>query len=459
VRKTLLAALLGVAALAALAPAAFSRPSPLAVPAGAGVSAKEPGPLLGIVRRVHTNGLEWSYLAHVDPDSLRAVAGPALPIGLWGVSSWAFSPDRSRLALVRHTQARRGSSSSIRIVDVGAMRRELELPLGYAYVPVLAWLEPDRLLAVRIGPGQARLELLTIAPSARRVLSRVELDGDLMNAGQVRGALALLLSPEGSIGQGRLVVASRGGDVRSVDLERVWIGNEQPDAYAELPVAKWRRAGFTVDPDGRRAYVFPPASDAAEVDLDTLAVSYHTPTERVSLFRRLRNFFDPAAQAKALEGPTRSARWIGGGLVALSGLDYSTWKDGNGTLQMRSTPAGLTLVDTRSWTVRTVDRSASSASLADELLLATGSACESEGNRCTGIGVAAYGLDGELRYRLFEGQSPWVWTSPAFRGRAFVGMGEGEPMRLVELASGRVVGERREPLPWLLAGDASAFGE
>jgi hypothetical protein len=31
-------------------------------------------------------------------------------------------------------------------------------------------------------------------------------------------------------------------------------------------------------------------------------------------------------------------------------------------------------------------------------------------------------------------------------------------MRLLELATGRLVGERRQPLPRLLVGDASAFG-
>ena len=68
--------------LAALAPAAVSRPSPLAAPDGPEVRAKEPPPLLGIVRRVHTDGQEWSYLARIDPDSLRPVAGAAAPIGL-----------------------------------------------------------------------------------------------------------------------------------------------------------------------------------------------------------------------------------------------------------------------------------------------------------------------------------------------------------------------------------------
>jgi hypothetical protein len=406
---------------------------------------------------VQTDGREWSELVRIDPESLEPVAERGLSISMWGVWSWAYSPDRSRLALVRNVEARRGSSASLRIVDVNGMRRELELPLGYGGAPVLAWLEPDRIVALHYG-GFGRLEILTIAPSARRVLSRTPLDGDLMAVGSARDAVVALLSPKGRIGAGSLVVVDARA-VRSVALDRVWIGNEQPDAYADQPVARWRRAGLAVDPDGRRAHVFPAGSDAAAIDLDTLAVSYHALAEPVSLFGRIRDFFDPAAEAKAIEGPARFARWLGGGLVAVSGTDHATWKDREGRLQMRSTPAGLTLVDTRNWTVRRIDPHAAGASIAEGLLLATGSTCESEGGRCTGIGVAAYELDGRLRYRLFEGKSVWVWTSPILRGRAYVGgLGEGEPMRVLELATGRLVGERRQPLPWLLVGDASAFG-
>jgi hypothetical protein len=460
VRKTLVAALLGVATLAALAPAAVSRPQPLAAPAAVGAAAKEPETLLGIVQRPQADGREQSVLVRVDPESLRPVAGPGLPLGIWGVSSWAFSPDRSRVAVVRHVEARGRSASALRIVDVGALRRELELPLGYRYAVALGWLEPDRIVAVLAGYAPARFELVTIAPSAKRIVSRVPLAGEVMNTGRIRDALVLLLAPENHIGEASLVVAYAGGDVRSVRLDRIWVGSEQPENAQASPF-RGRRAGLALDPDGRRAYVFPPGSDAAKVDLDTLRVSYHSPSESVSLFGRLHDFLDPAAQAKAIEGPTRFARWLGGGLVAVTGIDYATWKDRNDNLQMRSTPAGLTVVDTRSWTARTIDRGASGAAFAEGLLLATGATCESERGGCAGMGLAAYGLDGDRRYRLFEGRVVWVWASPAFRGRAFVGMGDedGEPMRLVEVASGRVLGERREPLPILLLADSSPHGE
>jgi hypothetical protein len=92
--------------------------------------------------------------------------------------------------------------------------------------------------------------------------------------------------------------------------------------------------------------------------------------------------------------------------------------------------------------------------LAEGLLLATGSSWDSETRRSTGVGLAAYGLDVGRRFRLLEGKA--VWVMQAFRGLAYVGVPD-EPMRVVDLASGRVVGERRQH-PLLLLGDSSVVG-
>jgi hypothetical protein len=101
----------------------------------------------------------------------------------------------------------------------------------------------------------------------------------------------VLLSPESRIGAGTLVVASANGDVRSVALERVWIGFESSDGSSSGDyVGTQRGAGVAVDPEGGRAFVFPAGSDAAAIDLDTLAVAYQPLLEPVSMFGRLRGF-------------------------------------------------------------------------------------------------------------------------------------------------------------------------
>ena len=402
-------------------------------------------------------GLRWNErdrrqeLVHVDPESLRPQPEAALPVGRYG-STWAFSPDRGRLAYAAHSDSRRGIVSSLQVVEAATLRRELTLPLGFGEIWALAWLEPDRVLALRHAYHPERLEVVTVAPSARRVIARAELKGQLIATGRSADALVLLLSPQGRIGPGTLAVASTSGEVRTVPLERIWLGTEVSQDDGDY-VATWRRPGFAVDPAGR-ALVFPAGSDAAEIDLRTLAVSYHSLDEPVSLFGRLRRFFDPAATAKAMDGPWRSARWLGNGLVALTGTDHATWKDRESRMQTRSTPAGLTLVDTHSWRARTIDRGATFAYPADGLLLATGGACDSETRVCTSMGLAAYDVAGNRRFRLFADRA--VFVSQVFRGLAYVDE-EREQVRVVELATGRIVATRRDAPPQLLLGDASPF--
>ena len=81
------------------------------------------------------------------------------------------------------------------------------------------------------------------------------------------------------------------------------------------------------------------------VDLRTLAVSDPGPLRTL---------------AKASSGSERSARWLGNGLLAVSGLD----RDATSTK-----PAGLRLVDVRDRTSRTIDPTATSFTVAGGVLL------------------------------------------------------------------------------------------
>jgi hypothetical protein len=439
-----------VAVVTAVVASAATPPEPgFAVPAGAGARAKEPTPLLGTVWNDVKGETE---LVHVDPDSLRPLAGPSLRIGHYG-TTWAFSPSRDRLAIATHVEGRRGVSASLQILDPITLRRSLALPLGNSQVIALAWLEPDRVVALRLGYHPDRLEVLSIAPSAKRVLATTALDGEVRGVGRTPSALVLLLSPHGKIGAATLAVASANGDVRSVGLERIWIGFEQSHGDSGDFAGTQRGAGFTVDPSGR-AFVFPAGSDAAAIDLATLQVTYHTPREPASLLGRLRRFLDPEATAKLIDGPSRTARWLGSGLVAVTGADYATWKDSDSRFQTRSTPAGLMVVDTNSWRIRTIDRGASWVVNAGGVLLATGGRWDSSSQDPTFTGLAAYDADGSRRFRLFAGEDVLVWR--AFRGRAYVGKDK-EPVRIVDIASGRVVGTRRDVPPWLLVDESLLF--
>jgi hypothetical protein len=184
---------------------------------------------------------------------------------------------------------------------------------------------------------------------------------------------------------------------------------------------------------------------AAEVDLTSLAVSYHTFERSSSFLSRLWSWLEPAAEAKQVSGYYRSARWLSGDLVAVSGIDLE---------QSHTQPAGLILIDTRQWKARTLDRGAMGFSTADDLLLATGRSWDAAARKVTGIGLAAYDLDGEKRFTLFDGEDAWM--AQMYGGRAYVGLGQ-KPLRIVDLSSGRIIGIRRQPLPWLLLGAGSGW--
>ena len=76
-----------------------------------------------------------------------------------------------------------------------------------------------------------------------------------------------------------------------------------------------------MEPSGSRALVVPAGNRVAEVDLETLEVRYHELSEPVSLLGRLRDWLQPAAHAKTIDGPDRNAVWLESGLVAVSGAN------------------------------------------------------------------------------------------------------------------------------------------
>jgi hypothetical protein len=111
----------------------------------------------------------------------------------------------------------------------------------------------------------------------------------------------------------------------------------------------------------------------AEVDLETLALTSHA----------------PLSGGRAPDGGTsaiRDALWLGRGRLAVTGFD-----DGR--------PAGLTLVDTRDWTTRKIDRRATNATLAGGRLLAY--SFSDLAGTAAGSGVTGYSLDGRRIFRRF----------------------------------------------------------
>jgi hypothetical protein len=457
--RTSLAALLLAAAAAAAAALGFARSEPSPPPPSAFSTAAPAGPLLGIVGKG-----QGQELARIDPDTLRPRRGRRVRMGseacapssggeaCWFIPAWSFAPHRPVLALTRHHL---GTSRSLRVVDVRRMRVSADVPLAGGAVGLLAWLVPKRVLAVQEICCAERQRLVAVDLAGRRVVARRPLGGTVQRAARTARELVLLMSPAKRIGPARLVVADPQGAVRSVRLERIVAGVKLlpgPGHRVEQSVP-----GLAVDPGGRRAFVVGPDL-VAEVDLANLTVTYREPKPSASALSRLLDWLDPPAYAKVVSGSTRSALWLGGGLLAVTGIDEDLVEVRRGERQIRMRAAGLSLVDTRNWSVRTIDPGAAELDVAGDLLLATGSSFDPAARKGDAIGLAAYRFDGSRRFQLFDGREAWV--RQVYAGRAYVDVPLSRPpwlaLRVVDLDRGRTIRrDRARPLPWLLVDSAS----
>ena len=451
-RRALTALLLLAVAVAAMI-AVFVDRGPRAAPAGALAGGPPVPKLLGI------QSVGQIELLRLDPRTLRPWAGRRVPLGsegcaprdggsvCWSVPPWSFSPDRSRLAVARHET---GVVRGLRLVDVRRMRAATDIPIKPSgAIGLLAWPQSDRLLAIQEVCCDGRQQVLVIDAGKRAVTARRPLSGTVEGAGRTARELVLLVAPAKRIGPARLAVIDERGDVRIAALDRIRAGSRLLPGDDFL--IRHRRPGLAVDPHGRRAYVVDPHGVAA-VDLATLTVSYHEPSEQRSLAARIRDWLVPAASAKGVNGPTRTARWLGDGRLAVTGIDEELARDARGEERQRTRPAGLRLIDTREWTYRVIDPGVTAVRVAGRSLLATGQSVDLAPGAAKTTGLAAYTLDGRRRFTLFEGREAWV-EQVAGR-RAFVQAGVGtvgtapEP-RVVDLRSGRV-SKRPTVLPTLL---------
>lgn len=390
-------ALLGAAAAAAgLAHAAA--PSHLARP-----------PFLAVVQR---SGNHPAVLARLDPLTLRPVSRQVV-VGEYH-DAWSRSPDGSRIAL-----GRGGQGIGVSIADLRTMRLVRQVRTGIA-AEALGWLAPRRLVAALQRGGTVLVD-----PDTGRTVRRWPSFSFPDASAPVRHGLVMLFPRLRKAGIGvplarvsgtmRLAIVDAPGRLRSVVLERIRLGVRVLRNGFELA----DRAGLAVDPARGRAYVFAAGAPVAEVDLRSLRVSYH----------RLPFLFGPRNAPARL----RRALWLGQGRVAVVGRDFVSARG--------EEPVGATVVDTASWSWRTLDRGASSAAYAAGRLVVNGAR----------IGVRAYALDGRRVFSLLERRRVLdVWFAA---GRAYVRTPSA--VEILDVGSGKVVG-RVAPRVELLAPIARA---
>jgi hypothetical protein len=382
-------------------------------------------------------GVNWQGslgLVRVDRDTLRPLAGRRVPLSEGDHLGWSFSPDRSRIVL---GSAARGAT--LRLIDLRAMRALGDVRVTRRGSEVAtAWTGPRRVLAVVVTPGCCGAGDTIVAgvdAGRRRVVWRRTLGGSLQAGERLHRRLLLVLGPRGrSIGPSRLVEVGPRGGIRSAPLPEIRSGSE-PDGRGVTQ--RWD-PGLAVDRSGGRAFVVQASAPVAEVDLSTLQVRSH-PLEL------------GARAADAVAGPTRHALWLGRGILAVTGSDsHHSFDESEGRVTGRTTPAGLTLVDTRRWRARTIDPRTTDAAVVSGTVLASSFLFHSGGQETSGSGLTGYTLDGRRKFHRF-GAVPITGVQPLGK-RALVGAQNG--IALIDARTGHRLRSYRRFTTSLLAGDA-----
>jgi hypothetical protein len=378
-----------------------------------------------------------NLLAHVDPVTLRPVNARRVPLRSAG--GWAFAPTRDWIAFAisQSNVASNFPRSWIRLVDPVAMRRLGDVPLGPGWVSAHAWLAPNRIVALQQTLATDS-SVVIVDPVERRVVARQRLDGWAFEARRTAQELVVLLAPAADrIGPTRLARIMANGEIELITLPQI-PGGAEPTEQSDSHALRQRHPGFAVDAATRTAYVVADTGIVAEVALETMTARYHTPTQATTWLSRLRDWLEPAAQAKTAEGTIRYARWLGNGLLAMAGTNHSIVRSPSGEARTVTEPAGVHVIDVGTWRRRTIDPSGAYVTFAGGLLFVSGFRPDwLEQSRATG--VVAYEPDGDVVLRLFEGRVANV--SEVCAGRAYVWIGN--RVAIVDLASGRALATRR----------------
>ena len=339
---------------------------------------------------VYTPGYGNSIVARYDPQTLVR-SGPRIRLG-GNASSWAWSPGRRYLALASYPQR-------LTVVDVPRMRvvARVRLAPGGGVARAVTW-AGDSVLAVVEAPSGA--VVTAVDPVAGRVVRRTRLSRPYaFEFGRLPDGLVFLLGARGRLAPAQIAVVDNEGRTRVATVPQAVVGMDTRGS------GRIEHPGLAVDPVGRRAYLVD-GDRIFDVDLRTLDVSDLGPLRTL---------------AKAIGGSTRSATWLGRGLIGVSGAD---WNQDAGT-----EPAGLKIVDVSDWTSSVVDPSARNFTVAGSLLLV-----ESAPSR-RALNVTAFGFDGAERYRLQLDGATWL------KKQARVGYACRDAFlrSIVDIATGRVV--------------------
>jgi hypothetical protein len=394
-------------------------PAPAPVPpAGPG---EVPASVLGILW--NETGFAKPRLAQLKPLTLEPT-GRSTPLRLGGGSATAVSPDGRLLAVGT-------AAPGIQLIDLRRMKEIGYVKLGgTGWVTDLFWEHGTLFAAVQSDTNGA---VLVIDPVGRQVIQRHRLQRAILVVGHGIGSIVLVTAPRNAIGPVELTVVG-GKGMSSVPIPNV-LGGSEAENGADGFRARQVTPGLAIDRAGRRAFILPAGRTVAEISLRNLALDYHELSEPVSLLGRLHNWLEPSAEAKLIEGPQRKATWLGEGLIALTGADYTTVNDSNGQPEVHVQAAGLSFIDTSDWSLREINEETSDLTVSGPTLLAFGDTSWGD-PAAKGLGLVGYDHHGgELFQVLKSRRVGWLETAGDL---AYVVVDDKRRV-VVDAASGRVL--------------------
>jgi hypothetical protein len=371
-----------------------------------------PHPILALRAR----GGTAVVLARLSPRTLRPTS-TQVGIGEYH-DAWSLSPDGSRLALGISASAERHTGRiGVMVVELRRLTIVARIETGIA-AEALGWLKPRR-LAVGLLDGRVMLADPLTGKIVRRWHGFAKPGGFIEPrvSRQARDRLAVLFVDLLRAAGPGLAVVEAAGHLRTITLRHMKLA-----VHSDFVDA----AGLAVDPRRARAYVVAAGAPAAEVDLQTMRVTYH----------RLEAGLE--GQRRGVRARERHAVWLGEGKLVVFGRDVV--RHANGTTV--AVPAGVTLVDTANWSACTLNANAAAATLASNRLLVYGPGPPVTSRALgTGVGLQAFTRSGNRSWHRLDREQ--VWKVQAVGPHALVRTPR--KLRVVDAATGKTVTSVAEP--------------
>jgi hypothetical protein len=388
-----------------------------AAPPGA---AQEGGAEPPVVRMRDGHGSDLLFKVH--PLTLRPLTRPIRTFrNGYGL---ALSPDGTRLAYTDGSRAR----SRIHFVDLAGWRSMGIARLGRRGSLDVGWVSENRVVAIA-AHGFGRRRLLFVDVRTRKVVARRVFTGMTVDGLSVPGGYALVLGPSRGTGPLRILVAGADGSVRTIGVDRIEAGYAVGERRGRS-----LKPGIALDREGGRLFVVAARGLlVAEVGLAPGAVSYHA--------------LGVSAAKGNVDQWWRDAAWLGDGRLAVSG-EHS--RPARGRRIPNPVPFGLRIIDTRDWSIRTLDPRPNLIHVAGETVLASGVRWFGGRRPPEATGLLAFDSTGRRAYVRFRGQDVIGIGS---RGRlGYVWIWRTRRLHVIDLRDGRTLNEIRgwRRVPFLL---------